>query len=134
MVTDAVVALPAWSFAVPVTTSPVVSVEMTTGSGQLATPLMASEQVKLTVTLALLHPDVLGYGFTESAIVVRSLSIPINSIVIPLLGWMRSSTVIVLLASNGTSLSRKATVVLRSKVPTISRPFRLIVTDEIMVN
>jgi len=44
------------------------------GAGQLATPLVLSEQVKFTVTLELFQPVALGVGVAEAEMVGRVLS------------------------------------------------------------
>ena len=75
--------------------------ETTTGSGHIAIPLVVSEHEKLTVRLVLFHPAALGGGFTEATICGGTVSIPINSIVIPLPALPRSSTVNVLSFSSG---------------------------------
>src|SRR5215472_1381542 len=65
---DAVAVLPARSRAVPETAWLAPSVEATTWVGQKSTPLSASEQLKLTVTLVLFQPAALGEGDTMAAI------------------------------------------------------------------
>lgn len=46
------------------------------GLGQVAIPLVASEQVNDTVTFVLFQPNVLGVGLTDAVIAGGSLSTP----------------------------------------------------------
>ena len=80
-VTVAVALFPARSVAVPEIIWPAPSAVTETGLGQVATPLVASEQVNVTVTLVLFHPAALGNGFTKAVIVGGVLSTPITVIV-----------------------------------------------------
>src|SRR3989442_21364 len=75
-VTDTLAWFPATSTAVPLTTCPAPSVLTVTGSGQRATPLMASVHVKLTLTSVLFQPVALAVGLTDAMIIGGGFSPP----------------------------------------------------------
>src|SRR5436309_12800782 len=68
--------LPALSIAVPLTTRAAPSVATVTGREQEATPLVLSEQVNVTVTLALFQPAAFAGGAALAMIVGGVLSTP----------------------------------------------------------
>src|SRR5260370_25554689 len=59
---------------------------MVTGDGQMATPLVLSEHLKLTVTLELFHPVAFGGGLMTPEMLGKSSSTPTISRAIPLPG------------------------------------------------
>ncbi len=74
-VTEADALFPALSLAVPVTSWPGVSFDTFTGAGQEATPLLASEHVKVTVTGELFHPAAFGEGVIVAVMMGGTVSL-----------------------------------------------------------
>ena len=101
------------------------SVETVTGELQLATPLVAPEHEKVTVTLVLFQPAAFGGGLTEAVIFGGVSSVPANSMVSPLPGLLRSSTVNVLFLSRVTVRVKRDTCWLKSLSTKIATPLNV---------
>src|SRR6266568_5652313 len=118
------------STAVPVTTWPAPSAETTTGPVQFAMPEVASEHVKVTVTLVLFQPLPLAGGSARAVIVGRSLSVPMISTTRAPPGLPRTCTAISLLKRRVTGLSTVVTFWFRSLGPSTWVPFTVMVELE----
>src|SRR6266571_9138927 len=126
--------LPARSTAVPVITWPAPSAETTTGPVQLAMPEVASEQVKVTVTLVLFQPLALAGGSARAVIIGGSLSVPMISATMAPPGLPRTCTAISLLMPRVTGLSTMVTFWFRSLGPSTWVPFTVMVELETFSN
>src|SRR5947209_18914910 len=84
-IADAAAWLPALSAAVPLIVCEAVSVETTTCAGHEATPLVASEQVKVMVAAALSQPAAFGIGLIAAVTIggVVSLRMMGEMVVLP---------------------------------------------------
>jgi hypothetical protein len=125
MVTEAVAVFPALSVAVPTTTWLAPSVATVAGPEQDATPLVLSEQAKVTVTLELFHPAALAAGAATAMIVGGTLSTPMIWRLNDSPGWPRNSTDSWLLSSSVTGFVINVTLVLKSFGTATSTPFRV---------
>src|SRR5439155_14126947 len=112
--------LPAKSTALPVTTCFAPSLFTVTGDGHVRTPLVISEQLKLTVTLELCQPAAFGGLSSDAVITGGTLSIPIISAVKPDPGAPAKTTTSVLVARSVTD--RSMTCCSKSSRRTISTP------------
>ena len=97
-----------------------------TGAGQKSTPLVASEQVKLTVTLLLFHPAAFGKGLTLDTIIGATLSTPIICNVRLSSGFPLSTTDNWFVARRVTGFVNRVMVALKSFWVKMSTPLSVI--------